>query len=299
MTATQVLAALLTLAMAGGLALLISGTVGTYRPPRPATGLLLRLQRWWTPTGRYANRALSRRILTIATVAAVIAAWLITGWPVVGLLAGAAVVGVPWLLTTGRDATAAIDRLAGIEAWVRRLRDTVAVGVGLQQAIAASRRYAPPAINDEINSMVSRLQAGWGISVALHALAADLDDAAGDQVVAALLLNAEDRGDHLPDVLGGIADTAAKEIAMRKTVEAQRQEPRMVTKIMTILTVLVLAGGMLVPNYVQPYSTTVGQLVLAALAGMDVALLIWIRRLTLPVKVPRFLASPQMEGEPS
>ena len=107
-----------------------------------------------------------------------------------------------------------------VESWIRRLRDTVSVGIGLHQAIATSRRYAPPQIAGEVGDLVARLQAGWNIRDALLRFGDDLDDSAGDQVVASLLLHATDRSEHLTDVLTGIADTAAKEVGMRQVVEA-------------------------------------------------------------------------------
>jgi Flp pilus assembly protein TadB len=236
-----------------------------------------------------AGRRRGRRALVIAAAAATVVVWLWTGWPVAGLIAGTMVVGTPWLFTVGRDAKAAIARLDAIAGWVRRLRDTVSVGIGLQQAIVTSQRFAPEIVSLEIGTLAARLQAGWAMRDALRELAEDLDDAAGDQVVSALLLHAEDRGERLAEVLTAIADTAAGEVSMRQVVEAQRAEPRLVTRVMTVLVVVVVVVGALNTEYVRPYSTPVGQLVLAGLASMFVLLLFWIRQLTRPVRIPRFL----------
>ncbi|MEN3308883.1 MAG: hypothetical protein V7603_5085 [Micromonosporaceae bacterium] len=291
---TPLLAALIAAGLAAGLLLIIAGVVGTRREPGPPSRLATKVRLFWTGGGRSKRRRRARQTLIVTAVLATIGVWLLSGWPVAGLIAGAAVVGVPWLFTIGRDAKAAIDRLRAVEAWIRRLRDAVSVGVGLQQAIATSRRYTPSEIAEEVGDLVARLQAGWNVRDALLRFADDLDDAAGDQVVASLLLHATDRSEHLVDVLTSIADTAAKEVSMRAMVEAQRAEPRLVTKIMTGLTFLTILIGAFVPTYVRPYRGVLGQLVLFGLAAMLVALLVWIRLLTAPVQVPRFL---NVDGE--
>ncbi|HZO66248.1 MAG TPA: hypothetical protein VFB74_14690 [Kribbellaceae bacterium] len=58
---------------------------------------------------------------------------------------------------------------------------------------------------------------------------------------------------------------------------------------MTLLTLATIGLGALNPTYVRPYQTGLGQLVLLGLGAMFVALLVWIRQLTAPVQVPRFL----------
>lgn len=288
---TPFLAALLTACLTAGLILTVVGIIGTRREPGPPSRLVARLRDFWAGGGRSKRRRRIRQVLLVGAVVATAAVWLITGWPVAGLIAGAAVIGVPWLATIGRDAQAAVGRLRAVEAWIRRLRDAVSVGVGLHQAIATSRRYVPAEIADEVGDLVARLQAGWNVRDALLRFADDLDDAAGDQVVASLLLHATDRTEHLVDVLTAIADTAAKEVSMRATVEAQRAEPRLVTRIMTGLTFLTVLIGAFIPTYVRPYRSLLGQLVLAGLAGMLVALLVWIRQLTAPARIPRFLST--------
>ena len=73
-----------------------------------------------------------------------LAVWLLTGWPVGGLIAGLAVLGVPWLLTVGAAERRMIARLEAVETWTRRLKDLVQTGHGLISGIVTSARTAPP-----------------------------------------------------------------------------------------------------------------------------------------------------------
>src|SRR3954449_11885116 len=50
-----------------------------------------------------------------------LAAWLLTGWPVAAAITGVTAVGLPILLSTGRDAARAINRIEAVEEWTRRL----------------------------------------------------------------------------------------------------------------------------------------------------------------------------------
>ena len=105
--------------------------------------------------------------------------WLASGWPVGGLLAGLAVIGVPWLLAQFSTGNAAVERLEALQEWVRRTSDVLAAGGGLEQTLIRSARTAPEPIAAEVATLAARLQARWPTSRALLAFADDLDDAAG------------------------------------------------------------------------------------------------------------------------
>src|SRR4051812_29795765 len=59
----------------------------------------------------------------VAAAAAGLLGFAVTGWPVVGLIVAAAVVGLPFLLGSEKSAARAIDRVQAIEEWTRRLAD--------------------------------------------------------------------------------------------------------------------------------------------------------------------------------
>ena len=242
------------------------------------------------PTARADSPAVRRqRALWVAAAVAAAVVWLASGWPVGGLLAGLAVIGVPWLLAQFSGGNAAVERLEALQEWVRRTSDVLAAGGGLEQTLIRSARTAPEPIAAEVAALAARLQARWPTSRALLAFADDLDDAAGDLVVAALLLGAELRGPGLARVLTELAGSLTEEVTMRRKVEADRAKPRANARWLLLITVTASGLAALNGDYLAPYGTGVGQLVLAAIAGLIVACLLWMRRLTAPAPLPRFL----------
>ncbi len=286
---TPFLAALAAMAVLGGAVLLVAG----YRPVpvRAApTGTLLvsgRLQRMVTRPGRLSPRT---RLLLIVGVSAGLLVWLFTGWLVAVVILPLAAAGLPVLLGNPAGATS-IARLEAMEEWTRGLAGVLTVGVGLEQAIIATLRSTPDAIRPEVATLVARLRARWMTGAALRAFADDLDDATGDLIAASLLLGAERRGAGLASVLEGLAQTVAEDVRIRRAIEADRAKPRTTARWITFITVGALVVFALNGNYISPYGTGFGQLVLLALLAGYVAALAWMRRLAEGSKLPRFIGA--------
>jgi hypothetical protein len=290
------------LAGIGG-ALVVAGVVlGVFavlsppRPPRPS-GRTSAFNRTLSGAGLPPAERRRRTILLVGAVIAGAVSWLLTGMPVVGLLVAIAVPGAPWLFTVGNAEKRAIARIEAVGEWSRRLKDISATGVGLQQAIVSSTATAPVEINNEVGTLAARLQAGWNGRIALLMFADEIADPVCDQVVAALILHLSDRGEHLGDVLGSIASAAAAEVATRREVEAKRTQPKFAVRFLTGLTLLVLGYAALRPTYMRPYATSTGQLVMAGLGVTFVALLAWVRSMSLPPRPARFLGTAPTPGE--
>lgn len=216
--------------------------------------------------------------------------WLLSGWPIPGVIVGTTIVGLPVLLSTSRVAAQGIARVEAVEEWTRRLSDILVVGVGLEQAITTSVRSVPEAIRTEVTALAARLSARWPTETALRAFADDLGDATGDLVVASLILGHRRRGPGLARALTAVADSVAEEVAMRRRVEAERARPRATARAVTLITLGVVAVGALNQTYLSPYGTPLGQLVLLAVTAMFVASLTWMRALTLSAPQPRLLS---------
>jgi Flp pilus assembly protein TadB len=281
--------------IAAGVVLGIVAVTGTTRPPRPQAPSQQWLARLWRGEGLGARDRRSRQMLLVLGAIGGAVAWLATGMPVVGLIVLVTVPGAPWLFTVGGGEKRAIARIEAVGEWTRRLKDISTTGVGLQQAIVASTATTPAEIGDEVRNLAARLQAGWDARIALLMFADDIADPVCDQVVAALILNLTDRGEHLGDVLGSIASAAAAEVATRREVEAKRTQPRFAVKFLTGMTLLTLGYGATRAEYMRPYASPTGQLVMAGLTAVFVALLLWVRSMSLPPRVPRFLATPRTE----
>ncbi len=184
----------------------------------------------------------------------------------------------------------AIDRLDALATWTEALRDTIAGAVGLEQAIPATAVNAAPAIKPSLNLLVDRLRIREPLPSALMRFADDLDDPSADLIVAALVLNARLRGPGLREVLSALADSAREELDVRRKVAAERRSTRRSVQVVVAITLLMAAGLVLFNSaYMAPYTSFVGQVVLAVVIGLYALGLLWLRRLA-KIEVPdRFL----------
>lgn len=274
-----------------GLVVAVAALVPSDAPPRPP--LARRSRRWRAVRSAGDGQSLAgRRRLQLQWAAAAAAGsgvWVASGWPVGGAAVAVTLVGVPWLLRQFSAANAQIDRLEALQEWVRRTSDVIAAGGGLEQTLIRSARTAPTPIRGQVQTLTARLQARWPTQRALLAFADDLDDAAGDLVVAALMLGAELRGPGLARVLTELARSLTEEVTMRRKIEADRAKPRANARWLLLITFGAVAVAALNGDYITPYGTPVGQLALAAIAGMIAGCLLWMRKLTLSPPTPRFL----------
>ena len=240
------------------------------------------------PRRRWGRRQWQRGLLAVTAGLLVFA---VTRWVVAAVAAVALVAGYDRLLGGGRRSRVAIARLEALAGWTESLRDMIATGVALPEALAASVTAAPPAIRPQLAGMVERLLAREPLEVALRALADDLDDAGADLTVAALLLNARAQGRALEAVLSALARSARAELAVRRTVAAERRSTRRAVQFVvgtTVVTALGLAVGN--PGYVAPYRSLTGQLVLAVVVVVFAFGFGWLSRLSSMPVPRRFLA---------
>jgi len=288
----EVIAVIAGAACVGGLVLAVVALIGTSRPPGPPSRAGLLVRRLWLGSGTSRSEQRQHQALLVGAGLVGAFAFLVTGLPVAGILVAVAVPGAPWLFNVGKAERRAIARIEAVGEWTRRLKDVSGTGQGLQQAIIGTVSTAPEQINPEVRDLASRLQAGWLGRTALLAFADEIGDPVCDQVVAALILHLTDRGERLGDVLGSIANAAAAEVATRREVEAKRTQPRFAVRFLTVMTLLVLGYGLVNPDYMAPYGTPTGQLVMVSLGGLFVALLVWVRQMSIPPRPARFLAAP-------
>ncbi|MGW2618522.1 type II secretion system F family protein [Streptomyces sp. NPDC001500] len=276
------------MAVVGGLVGVVAGVVGTTAPRRAP------LHRRWQAALRGGwnqseDTRMRRRTLMVAAVVVFAGVWLVSGNFVGGALLGAGVIGVPWLITPAQMAKERIGQLEGLSEWTQRLAGLLRLGMGLEQAMVTSRQGAPDELAPQIINLSDRLRLGWRPEGALRAFAEELDDVTSDKVVAALILSAGDRGPGLAQALEDLSGTVREEVAKKRAIEADRAKPRTTVRWMTIITVGVVVAGFFVPSYTKPYSTLLGQLVLAFLTAGFVGVLALMRQLGTFRRIPRFL----------
>lgn len=237
-----------------------------------------------------ARRRMSRqtRKRVLAAAATGIAVFAITGWPVALVMATAAVLFLPRITST-RMTRRRVAVLQGLEQWTRRLSDMLTASRGLEDAIEASVRSAPAAIETAVSSLGRRLAARTGAEAALRAFAAEIDDPAGDWIAAALVIATGRRGGAVRDVLNALAVMLARDIAIRREIEADRAQHRTTVKWLTVFVLGFTAFAVLDRSYAAPYGTVTGQFVLALVGALYAGGLWWLHHLGAAPAPGRFL----------
>ena len=229
------------------------------------------------------------RLLLLGGVVGGLVVWLVTEWALALVAVPVAAVGLPLLLATP-PSVARINRLEAMEEWTRLLAGVLTVGAGLEQALTATLRSAPEPIAPEVTRLVARLRSRWVTQDALRAFADELDDATGDLIAANLILAARRRGAGLSSVLEGLAESVAADVRARREVEADRAKPRATARWVTLISLSVLVVLAISGEYVEPYRSAVGQLILVGLLSAYVATLVWMRRMAIGRPAPRILS---------
>jgi tight adherence protein B len=273
-----------------GGALLVAGLIGAGIGVRPTPETPDRPRRTGPALGgRFGGVSRRTRMLLLVGVGGGVVVALLTGWVIAVLLGPAVVAGLPVLLSAP-PAAARVGRLEAMEEWTRSLSGVLSVGVGLEQALMATVRSTPDPIRPEVTRLVARLRARWSTEDALRSFAEELDDATGDLVAANLILGARRRGAGLASVLEGLAESVAADVRARREIEADRAKPRTTARLVTLITIGVLAVLALTGSYIDPYRSPLGQLILVVLLTAYVATLVWMRRMAAGAPLPRFLA---------
>jgi len=237
-----------------------------------------------------ASRALS--VDPVQPVGAIMTATLtllITRWPIAAIGAGLTgwCAAVP-LVRRARVSDAA--RAEALALWVEMLRDAMGTARGIEGVLVATAGTAPAAIREEVGRMARRL-AYDPLDEVLDSLADDLDHPLGDLVVTALRLASRSGARQTRDVLTDLAAAAYREAEMHQRVEVARQRPRTAMRWCTII-----IGGFIAllivfaRDYLHPYETAVGQLVLAFVALYWGLGFWWMARMGRIAPIERFLA---------
>lgn len=248
-----------------------------------------RLRRTWSRR----RDIITQRVLISAGIGLIVGVvlWLISGWPITILVGPALAIVLPLLIGSKSD-TEDIDKLQALEIYTRNLAGIIGgAGTGLEVALPASVRTAPPAIQPAIERLAARLTSRWTIEDALHGLAGDLNDATGDLIVAHLQLAAKERGPGLTKALQDLADDVFDEVKARRQVAADRAKPQQTIRLITIIVIgmfigLPLLGG---SSFFAFYGTPFGQIVLLIWVAIYVTAIIFLKQWIRPRPMPRIL----------
>ncbi|WP_351230077.1 type II secretion system F family protein [Streptomyces sp. NPDC002133] len=229
-----------------------------------------------------------RHLVTTAGVAALVV-WAWTGWPVHGLLAGAAVLGLPFILTPGTAAKLRIERLEALGQWLNHLAGVHTAGISLAQTIRASAKAAPGPIAPNVRALAERLRSGMDAHHAFAHFADELADGVSDHVVLLFQSHAVYKGPGLSDALEALAVTIHQQAADARDVEADRASVRKSSRMVSMVISIVVIGCMLNDAWSGWYQSPLGQIVLAAIGGAFAWTLNMLRRIARTEPDPRLL----------
>ena len=275
-------------------ALIVIGLIGMVYAMIPAPPKPPRPVRTATPFGRlgawFVRLDRRTRMLMVGGAVAGLLVALVTGWVIAIVIVPAGIVGIPLLLTPP-PAAASIEKLEALEEWTRSLSGKLTAGQSLRSALIKSLQSAPSPIEREVGLMVSRL---WNNTAStedvLRAFAEDLNDSTGDVVASQLILAASGRGQAgLSKALDALAETVASDVRARRQIAADQAKPRTTARTVTVITLGVLGMLAFTGDYIEPYGSPLGQVILAVLLSAYVATLLWMRRMAVAKPLPRFL----------
>jgi hypothetical protein len=229
------------------------------------------------------------RRLAFALVVAVTTV-LLTGWPLAALAAGVVVLLARRLFGGAAVGRRQLEKIAALASWTESLRDTTTAAAGLEQAVPATVSAAPPLLRGPVRELAARLDGRVPLPEALARFADDVDDPAADMVVAALLRHAHERAGGLERVLTTLAASSRAELEMRRKVETERRLlRRQAQRIALAVLGFVTVQAVFARSWVEPYSTPLGQLVLAVVAAIFLGAFLRMRALSDVKPEERFL----------
>lgn len=256
-------------------------------PSKPKSRLTGRMQRARAELPEKWQRRW-RHLLTAAGVTALVV-WAWTGWPVHGLLAGVAVLGLPYVLNPGTAATMRIERLEALGQWLNHLAGVHQAGISLPQTIRASAKAAPAPIAPNVRALSDRLRSGMEAEDAFALFADELSDGVSDHVVLLFQSHALYKGPGLSDALEAMAVTIHQQAADARDIEADRAKVRKSSRMVSMVICVVVVGCMLNDAWSGWYQSPLGQIVLAVLGGAFAWTLSWLRRIARTKPDPRLI----------
>lgn len=177
-----------------------------------------------------------------------------------------------------------------IASWTESLRDTISAAAGLEQAIIATENHCPRAINEPVQRLVASLRYGT-LEDALRRFADDIEHPSCDFVVAALITASTHHSRDVAQLLTHLAECSRSECELYLRIWVSRARTRTSVRIISV-TILCFALGLFLfnMNYLRPFFSREGSLVLLVVAVCFGSSLYWMSRIA-RVEIPGRLLS--------
>lgn len=90
-------------------------------------------------------------------------------------------------------------------------------------------------------------------------------------------------------MLQSLAESVTADAMARRQIEADRAKPRAIARNVTLVSAGALLFYAMSGQFLAPYGTPLGQVILGVLLAGYVAALVWMRRMTIGKPLPRFI----------
>ncbi len=211
-----------------------------------------------------------------------------------GLLGATAGVMGPVMWRAPRKRRDFTDEIEAYSQWTEQIRDLVAASGSLFEAVTLSAEQAPPRLRPKVARMASIARA-VGLPAALDWFAAEMKSPFADRLVLGMKI-AWDSGARVSEAFESTARAMRAEVEMRRRNEVANA--RTWTQVVSIVGVTV--GSVLLmfvfnKGFFDPFGSTVGQAVLAAVGVLIFGNVYWVLKLSESGVPVRLLASGQAQ----
>ena len=218
-----------------------------------------------------------------------VAAVVLTGWLVAGLIVGVAGFSAPTVISARANRDREVDRMAALATWVEMVRDTISAASGLIETLKATAATAPAAVRIHVQQLAARAERE-PLPDALAKFADDVDHGVADTVAVTLRLAAANQAGSLQEALAELAENTRQEVSMRLRIEASRARQftsaRFIAGVVAVFSVGMVGFSR---PYLTPYDTAWGQVVLAVIGGLFIGSAIALVKMSQFNSPPRIL----------
>lgn len=213
-------------------------------------------------------------------IGGIFAAFMVGG-PMVGAAMGTILTGLGLLVLEAIAARRLDEFVDALPGFFDRVRQLVATGNTLQQALERANDNAPPAVNRFVNPVIKRLHHGASITDSINLMSSRLDVAELSMFATAVETNMR-FGGRLSDVLGNLVELLRDRSRIGRELRSATSETRTSTMILIALPLLVGVGIVLInPSYVSFFLTDpMGRTLATGAVLLEVTGLILARRLS-------------------
>lgn len=213
-----------------------------------------------------------------------------TSWPVAAAGAFAAAAIYPSNRARAADQAAYVATTEAVASWIEQLRDAIVSGGGIETPLRRSAETGPEKLRPALRELAVALDT-HDTEDALQMLAHRVNHPLVDMLAVSYAVAVRESTRGLPDLLSALAESARDEVATYVEVDTSRKKIKSSTRMILSIQALIVGGAVLFGrDFLVAYETAAGQMVLAACAALVVGSQLWISRLSVVRRPPRFFA---------